>query len=188
MSTFSVWALMEGAVNSPQNWSSFISSATWEKVLPQNCNNTKFLQINLEISKCVFPRKSARHAFYLATTKIHQTTKLYIPGPHKKHGRELQPANQRSQLQLHLQLNMGNNTKINYCYRDRAGTPPPQKIMGTNFKSTFSISGFRLHRIIQPTTTLNSHENNQKVQVKGIFICTFCVILCEDKWQKTWEF
>lgn len=75
------------------------------------------------MSKCVFPRKSARHQFYLATIKIYQTTKLYIPGPHKQDGKEFQPANQGLSGSSICRLNLGNNTEINHCHQESNGLP-----------------------------------------------------------------
>lgn len=65
----------------------------------------------------------------------------------------------------------------------------PHKGRGGNFKSTVSISGLRLWKIIRLTITLSSLPQKQpESPSNGIFICTFRVILYEDKWQKTWEF
>lgn len=143
----------------------------------------------METSKCVFPRKSARHQFYLATIKIHQTTKLYIPGPHKKRGKEFQPANQVFSRNSLCSLQHGQQLKLTSATKPSNNTPPPTRLptpprkgTGGNFKSTFSISGLRLHRIIQLTVTLSSLSQKRPASPSnGIFICTFCVIFYEDK-------
>lgn len=76
-----------------------------EKVLPQSSNDMKSYKSAWKRLNVFFlGKKSARHRFYLATIKIYQTAKLYIPGPHRRHSKGPQRANPRAPLLLwHLQ-------------------------------------------------------------------------------------